>query len=100
VNAFRMTSSNLSFTTISCTSASVTLQAGIILLVVEYTGWLKSLYSPDDYSTKKCQKYFNPLPLLCKPLLHGQKDCVFFQRAFKCIGQQERFRVFRPAWDI
>jgi len=26
---------------------------------------------------------FNPLPLLFKALLHGQKDRVFFQQAFK-----------------
>jgi hypothetical protein len=30
--------------------------------------------------TKK--KSLNPLPLLFKALLHGQKDCFFFQRAF------------------
>jgi hypothetical protein len=43
---------------------------------------------------------FNPLPLLFKDLLHGQKDRIFFQRAFKCIGHQQRWRVFRPARDI
>jgi hypothetical protein len=41
---------------------------------------------------------FNPLPLLFKALLHEQRDCVFFQRAFKCVRQQERFRAFGPAW--
>jgi hypothetical protein len=28
----------------------------------------------------------------------GRKTAFFFQRAFKFIGQQERFRAFRPAW--
>jgi hypothetical protein len=45
-------------------------------------------------------KIFNPLPLLFKALLHGQKDCVFFSGNLKCIGQQERFRAFRPTRDI
>jgi hypothetical protein len=43
---------------------------------------------------------FNPLLLLFKALLHGQKDCVFFSRHLKCIGQQERFRAFRLARNI
>jgi hypothetical protein len=43
---------------------------------------------------------FNPLPRLFKALLHGQKHRVFLKLAFKCIGQQERFRAFRPAWNI
>jgi hypothetical protein len=44
--------------------------------------------------------HVNPLPLLFKALLHGQKDRVFFSGHLKCIRQQERFRTFRLAWDI
>jgi hypothetical protein len=44
--------------------------------------------------------FLNPLPLLFKALLHGQKDCVFFSGHLKCIGQQERFRAFMTARDI
>jgi hypothetical protein len=46
------------------------------------------------------QYCINALPLLFKALLHGQKGCVFFQWAFKYIGNQERFTAFRPARDI
>jgi hypothetical protein len=42
----------------------------------------------------------NPLALLFKALLHGHKDRIFFSGHLKCIGQQQRFSVFRPAWDI
>jgi hypothetical protein len=28
------------------------------------------------------------------------RKTAFFQRPFKCIGEQERFRAFRPALDI
>jgi len=41
VNAFRMGSSNLSFTMLSCTSTPVTLQVEIISLVVVYR-WLQT----------------------------------------------------------
>jgi hypothetical protein len=43
---------------------------------------------------------FNPLPLLFKALLHGQKDRVFFSGHLIYILQQERFRAFMPAQDI
>jgi hypothetical protein len=42
----------------------------------------------------------NPLLLLFKALLHGQKDHVFFSRHLIYIQQQERFRAFRLARDI
>jgi hypothetical protein len=42
----------------------------------------------------------NPLPLLFKALLRGQKDCVFFSRHLIDIQKQESFRAFRLAWDI
>jgi hypothetical protein len=48
-----------------------------------------------------CNKpLFNPLPLLFKALLHGQKDRVFFSGHLIYILKQERFRAFRPARDI
>jgi hypothetical protein len=43
---------------------------------------------------------FNPLPLLFKALLHGQKDRVSFSGHLIYILKQERFRAFRPARDI
>jgi hypothetical protein len=60
-------------------------------------------YSHHILTTRQLNRSYtalNPLLLLFKALLHGQKDCIFFQWAFKCIGQQERFRAFRPARDI
>jgi hypothetical protein len=42
----------------------------------------------------------NPLPLLFKALLHGQKDHIFFSGHVIYILKQERFRAFRPARDI
>jgi hypothetical protein len=42
----------------------------------------------------------NPLPLLFKALLQGQKDCIFFSGRLIYILKQERFRAFWPAWDI
>jgi hypothetical protein len=85
VNAFRMGSSNLSFTTKSCTSASFTLQVGIILWVVEYTGWLKSLYTPDDYSTKT-PKIYSFIHSEGKEPTRCDKVCSFI--ASTCFGHQ------------
>jgi hypothetical protein len=46
----------------------------------------------------KCAKVcFNPLPLLFKALLHGQKDRIFFSRHLIYVLKQERFRAFRLA---
>jgi hypothetical protein len=42
----------------------------------------------------------NPLLLLFKALLQGQKDRVLFSGHLIYILQQERFRAFRPAQDI
>jgi hypothetical protein len=42
----------------------------------------------------------NPLPLLFKALLHGQKNRVFFSGHLIYILKQECFRAFRPAGDI
>jgi hypothetical protein len=42
----------------------------------------------------------NPLPLLFKALLHGQKDRVFFSGHLIYMLKQERFRAFRPVQDI
>jgi hypothetical protein len=47
-----------------------------------------------------CLWIIDPLPLLFKALLHGQKDRVFFSGHLIYILQQERFRAFRPARDI
>jgi hypothetical protein len=43
---------------------------------------------------------FNPLPLLFKALLHGQKDRGFFSGHLIYVLKQERFRTFKLAWDI
>jgi hypothetical protein len=40
--------------------------------------------------------HMNPLPLLLKALLHGQKDRVFFSRHLIYILK----RALSPAWDI
>jgi hypothetical protein len=45
------------------------------------------------------------LLLLFKALLHGQKDCFFFQRAFKCIGNQKPLGwhgtfISRVLWSV
>jgi hypothetical protein len=45
-------------------------------------------------------RVINPLPLLFKALLHGQKDRVFFSGHLIYILKQERFRAFRLAGDI
>jgi hypothetical protein len=42
----------------------------------------------------------NPLPVLFKSLLHGQKDCVFFNGHLIYILKQEHFRAFRPAGSV
>jgi hypothetical protein len=42
----------------------------------------------------------NPLPLLFKALLQGLKDHVSFSGHLIYVLKQERFRAFRPAWDI
>jgi hypothetical protein len=42
-------------------------------------------------------KPVNPLTVLFKFLLHGQKDCVIFSRHLIYILKQERFRTFRLA---
>jgi hypothetical protein len=44
--------------------------------------------------------YFNPLPLLFKALLHGQKDRVFLSGHLIYIPKQERFRAPRTAWYV
>jgi hypothetical protein len=35
-----------------------------------------------------------------KPYCMGRKNVFFFSGHLKCIGQLERFRAFRLAWDI
>jgi hypothetical protein len=42
----------------------------------------------------------DPLPLLFKALLHGQKDCVSFSGHLIYILKEECFRAFMPAGDI
>jgi hypothetical protein len=44
--------------------------------------------------------HVNPLPVLFKSLLHGQKDWVFFNGRLIYILKQECFRAFRPAEGI
>jgi hypothetical protein len=46
------------------------------------------------------KQLINPLPLLFKALLHGQKDCIFFSGNLIYTLQQERFKTFRLAQDI
>jgi hypothetical protein len=40
---------------------------------------------------------FNPLPLLFKAVLNGQKDCVFFSGHLIYILKQERFGALGTA---
>jgi hypothetical protein len=48
----------------------------------------------------KFLELLNPLPLLFKTLLQGQKDRIFFSGHLLYILQQVHFRAFRPAQDI
>jgi hypothetical protein len=46
------------------------------------------------------EKFFNPLPVLFKSLLHGQKYWAFFSVHLIYIPKQERFTMFRPAGGV
>jgi hypothetical protein len=60
------------------------------------------------YITQILKNTFNPLPLLFKALLHGQKGCVFFsghlnvedsKSALECLGRQGTFKS-RALWSV
>jgi hypothetical protein len=55
--------------------------------------FLKLLKLDQKIVTSVVCTMLNPLPLLFKAVLHGQKDCVFFSWHLIYIPQQERFRV-------
>jgi hypothetical protein len=60
-----------------------------------------SVVKSADYSSLGTTSLnFNPLPVLFKALLYGQKDCVFFSGHLIYILKQERFRAFRPAGGV
>jgi hypothetical protein len=63
---------------------------------------LSSMNGVNGCSTPVCNDVnsINPLPLLFKALLHGQKDCVFFSRHLIYILKQKRFRAVRPAGGV
>jgi hypothetical protein len=89
----------LTFCILLCSLALILVFLDMFKIFVKYFKAIIHLFIAEDAHIYRLIYTLTLFRSYLKPYCMGRKN-AFFQRPFKCIGQQERFRAFRPTRDI